>query len=221
MCATRSSCVAHGGVDARVPVAVHVAPQRRDAVDVAAPSVSNSHTPSAALDRRAPPPAQACIWVNGCQTWMRGGGARHRAMVASPQVGNRSCDERRACSLARPSTARPARVRGRGRVARRRDRGRAPDGAVLRRLDDRLGEHDRRRAGLAVGRLLARRPLRRPPPAPRGPLRPRARRGARGRRWSRSPPTRSSTSPSTRWTRSRRAPSSARWSPSRCSSRRR
>ena len=34
MCATRSSCVADGRVDARMAVAVDVAPQRRDAVDV-------------------------------------------------------------------------------------------------------------------------------------------------------------------------------------------
>ena len=47
---------------------------------------------------------------------------------------------------------------------RRRDRGGAADGAVLRRLDDRLGEHDRRRPGRALDRLLARRPARRPLP---------------------------------------------------------
>ena len=57
-----------------------------------------------------------------------------------------------------------ARLRGRDREPRRRDRRGAADGAVLRRLDDRLGEHDRGRPGRALDRLLARRPARRPPP---------------------------------------------------------
>ena len=55
-------------------------------------------------------------------------------------------------------------------------------GPVLRRLHDRLGEHDRRRPRRALGRLLVRRPARRPLPraAPALPGRPRRR-----RRWSR------------------------------------
>ena len=51
-------------------------------------------------------------------------------------------------------------LRGRHGQPRRRDRGRAADGAVLRRLHDRLGEHDRRGAGRALDRLLAGRPAR-------------------------------------------------------------
>ena len=66
--------------------------------------------------------------------------------------------------------ARAARLRRRQLDARRRDRCRAPDGAVLRRLDDRVGEHDRGRARRAVDRLLVRRPDGRPPPRPCGAL---------------------------------------------------
>ena len=64
------------------------------------------------------------------------------------------------------AAARAAGLRHRHGVAGRRDRRGAPDGAVLRRLDDRVGEHDRDRAGGAVGRLLAGRAARRPPPRP-------------------------------------------------------
>ena len=71
----------------------------------------------------------------------------------------------------------------------RRDRRGAADGPVLRRLDDRLGEHDRRGPGRALDRLLARRPARRPPPAPAEPVPGGARRRAAARRWSRSPPS--------------------------------
>ncbi len=65
---------------------------------------------------------------------------------------------------------------------------------VLRRLHDRVGEHDRRRARGAVDRLLAGRPLRRPPPAHARalPAGPRGRRPARARAVRR--PTRCSTS---------------------------
>ncbi len=80
-----------------------------------------------------------------------------------------------------------ARLRRRRRQPRRRDRRGAPAGALLRRLDDRLGEHDRRRARRPVGRLLVRRALRRPPPAPARPLPAGARRRGRCSRSSRSP----------------------------------
>ena len=48
----------------------------------------------------------------------------------------------------------------------RRDRRRAAPGAVLRRVDDRLGEHDRRRPRRAFGRLLVRRQAGRSLPRP-------------------------------------------------------
>ena len=87
-----------------------------------------------------------------------------------------------------------ARLRGRDLDPRRRDRRRAVDGAVLRRLDDRLGEHDRGRPRRALDRLLARRPARRSLPEPAQPLP-----GGAGAprccwRWSRSSRSRSSTS---------------------------
>ena len=71
------------------------------------------------------------------------------------------------------------RVRGGDGLAGRRDRRRAAARALLRRLDHRLGEHDRDRPRGAVDRLLARRAAGRPPPeharaVPAGP----ARRGA-------------------------------------------
>ena len=58
---------------------------------------------------------------------------------------------------AAPPPAGAARVRRRHVDARRRDRRGATAGAVLRRLDDRLGEHDRDRPRRAVDRLLVRR----------------------------------------------------------------
>ena len=58
----------------------------------------------------------------------------------------------------------PARLRGRNGLARRGDRGRAAARSLLRRLHDRLGEHDRHRARRALGRLLAGRAAGRPPP---------------------------------------------------------
>ena len=84
-----------------------------------------------------------------------------------------ACPRRSLCSV--PRAARRRRLRRRRRVARRRDRGRAAAGAVVRRLHDRLGEHDRDRAGGAVGRLLARRAAGRPRPDARRPLPRRAR----------------------------------------------
>ena len=85
-----------------------------------------------------------------------------------------------------------ARLRGRHRQPRRRDRRGAADGPLLRRLDDRLGEHDRGRPGRALDRLLARRQARRSLPAPARALP--AGRWRRRRCW--------------RWSRSRRGPSS-------------
>ena len=79
-----------------------------------------------------------------------------------------ACEERILATDARPLSGNryllPARLRRRDRQPRGRDRRGAADGTVLRRLDDRLGEHDRRRPGRALGRLLARRPVRRSPP---------------------------------------------------------
>ncbi len=127
---------------------------------------------------------------------------------------------------ATPPERRPAAggagLRRRRRQPRRRDRRGATAGAVLRRLDDRLGEHDRRRPRRPLGRLLARRPLRRSPPAHARPLPARPRRGAADRRGARSPPAPSSASRSTPSTPSRSAASPARssacWSWSRCRS---
>ena len=75
-----------------------------------------------------------------------------------------------------PGSSRGARLRRRHRLARDRDRGLAHARAVLRLVDDRLGEPDRDRPRRARARLLARRQARRPaaraPPAradrPRG-----------------------------------------------------
>ena len=83
-------------------------------------------------------------------------------------------------------TPRGPRRRGRRRLAGRRDRRRAPARAVLRRLDDRLGEHDRHRARRAVGRLLDRRAPGRPRPAPCAAVPRRARRRGAARAPSRS-----------------------------------
>ena len=63
----------------------------------------------------------------------------------------------------RPGSTRGARLRRRHRLARDRDRGLADAGAVLRLVDDRLGEPDRNRPRRARARLLARRQARRPP----------------------------------------------------------
>ena len=102
-------------------------------------------------------------------------------------LGGHATEGRRSAPPYSTSHARPdpdpraARVRGRHVDARRRDRGRAADGPVLRRLDDRVGEHDRDRARRAVRRLLVRRPPRRPPPAPARAVPARARRLAAAR----------------------------------------
>ena len=74
-------------------------------------------------------------------------------------------DARRAPGAPAPA-ARAPRLRRRQLDPGRRDRRRAPDGAVLRRLDDRVGEHDRGRARRAVDRLLVRRAHGRPPARP-------------------------------------------------------
>ena len=92
-------------------------------------------------------------------------------MVASPKVGTR----------ARLSSSWAPRLRRRRSVARRGDRGCAPARAVLRRVHDRVGEHDRDRARVAVGGLLARRPVRGPASGQGRPLRARLDRRARGR----------------------------------------
>ena len=102
------------------------------------------------------------------------------------------------------------RLRGGDGLARRGDRGRAAARPLLRRLHDRLGEHDRDRARRALGRLLARRAARGPASQHARPLPDGAARGAPARGRSRSRRTRCSTWRSTRSTRSPPAPSSAR-----------
>ncbi len=146
-------------------------------------------------------PARAARAVNAGQ----GAALRERILGRAEHAAPRQRDERQ------PLPVR-AGLRGRHRQPRRRDRRGAADGAVLRRLHDRLGEHDRRGAGRALDRLLAGRPARRPAPercgacawwcsAPRCCWRCPVRRPAVPRGLA-----------STRSTRSRRAPSSARWS---------
>ena len=107
-------------------------------------------------------------------------------------------------------------LHGRDRDPWRRDRGGAAAGAVLRRVDDRLGEHDRRRPGRALGRVLVRRQARRPLPG----AAPCSAGGARRRRPGRPDPVRRPAvlrgRRSPRSTRSRPARSSAPCSP--CSS---
>ena len=103
------------------------------------------------------------------------------------------------------------RLRRRGRDAGDGDRCVATARAVLRELDDRLGERHRAHARVALGRLLARRPARRPAPDAHGARAARRRRrglSRRGRR--RSSPARSWTSRSRGSTGSRPAPRSAR-----------
>ena len=99
---------------------------------------------------------------------------RRRRDQASPQSKARRHEPQ-------PGSSRGARLRRRHRLARDRDRRLADARAVLRLVDDRLGEPDRDRARRARGRLLARRPARRPaaraPPARAD----RARGGALGR----------------------------------------
>ena len=68
------------------------------------------------------------------------------------------------------ASAGPGRLHGRLQHPRRRDRRGAAARAVLRRLDDRVGEHDRDRARGAVDRLLVRRQARRPQPDARRPV---------------------------------------------------
>ena len=97
-------------------------------------------------------------------------------VVLMASEGRRSASPYSTSDARPPPDPRAAGVRGRDLDARRRDRGRPADGAVLRRLDDRVGEHDRDRARRAVDRLLVRRPAGRPPPAPARPLHA----GARG-----------------------------------------
>ena len=169
-------------------------------------SCSTSPTPTASSStRRAPrapsPPGRdsACVSASSPAT---AGSPAGSARAHEPQ----------------PLPRRPRLLR-RSRHARRRDLGRPADGAVLRRLDDRLGEHDRRRPRRALGRLLVRRQARRPLPVGaralsrrdgrQRPLRDRPADRAAVLRRSRSAPS----------TRSRRAHSSARSSPSSSSSR--
>ena len=60
--------LAHRGVDARVAVAVDVAPQRRGAVDVARCRRRRSgRSPRRARSPAASSSLQPCCWVNGCQ----------------------------------------------------------------------------------------------------------------------------------------------------------
>ena len=72
--------VADRRVDRRVAVAVDVAPQRGDAVDVGVAVGVEQVVPSArAIDqRRLRPRHQPCCWVNGCQTWRRSAAIRSR-----------------------------------------------------------------------------------------------------------------------------------------------
>ena len=68
---------AHGRIDVRVAVTVHVAPQRRHAVDVAAAIRVDQPHPLGRLDRRGGLAVEA----------LHLGEPEHRAMVASPKVG--------------------------------------------------------------------------------------------------------------------------------------
>ena len=176
--------LADRGVDVRVPVTVDVAPQRRHAVDVAAPCRVDEPHALGRLDRRcASSPSKPRICVNGCQTWDAERGAAETSRDGSLGPGrNPQRPPMKRLTSPRSSAARPARFRGGSRLAGRRDRRRPADGAVLRRVHDRVGEHDRRGPRLARDRLLDRRPLRRPPPSQAGALHARPGRGARRRR---------------------------------------
>ena len=110
------------------------------------------------------------------------------------------------------AAARVARLRGRRRVARRRDRGRAADRARSSAPRRSCGRTRSRRARGAVDRLLVRRPAGRPPPALRGLCRCScSRRGAAGGRAVRRP------SRSSRLGRRARRASRPARSPARCS----
>ena len=176
-----------------------------------------------------------------------GGGHRHRARKLDPlsdePIGRlrarrwlgapgRVVVSRRAAAPHRGS-----RRRRRRRVARRRDRRRAPAGAVVRRLHDRVGQHDRHGARRAERRLLGRRAPGRPRPDHRAasaascsprprPAGARALRGrpvpARLRRGARPRPGRRLRRLAARRARARRASRSccsAPWRPTRCACR--
>ena len=123
----------------------------------------SSRSPRPARRSRALPRAHARCWVNGCQRCSRSSAASsQRAQLVRPPRPTLAMVQ-----VGMPPSA-PARLRGRHRLPRRGDRGGPAAGALLWCLDDRVGEHDRRRARGAVGGLLARRPLGRPPPDCRG-----------------------------------------------------
>ena len=120
---------------------------------------------------------RSSVWTRCCRSSARCRRRRSRR-PRSPRAGSgpkrradgrlrRSRDQAvRAVAVNRPPRSRGARLRRRHRLARDRDRRLSAARAVLRLVDDRLGEPDRDRARRARVRLLARRPLadRRPEP---------------------------------------------------------